>query len=205
MYEPPLHQQADRESIVALIRAHPLGLLISHGPSGLLANAIPFLIEGNTLLAHVARANPQWRDLETAEEALVVFQGPQHYVSPSWYETKRETHKVVPTWNYLIVQARGRPRVTDDAPWLRAQIEALTNKQEAGRAAPWKVADAPDDFIAMQMRAIVGVEIEIADLRGKWKASQNRNAADRAGVVAGLSADGGEDASAIAEVVKSVG
>jgi len=205
MYEPPLHQQADRESIVALIRAHPLGLLISHGPSGLLANAIPFLIEGNTLLAHIARANPQWRDLETAEEALVVFQGPQHYVSPSWYETKRETHKVVPTWNYLIVQARGRPRVTDDAPWLRAQIEALTNKQEAGRAAPWKVADAPDDFIAMQMRAIVGVEIEIADLRGKWKASQNRNAADRAGVVAGLSADGGEDASAIAEVVKSVG
>jgi transcriptional regulator len=205
MYEPPLHQQADRESIVALIRAHPLGLLISHGPSGLLANAIPFLIEGNTLLAHVARANPQWRDLDTAEEALVVFQGPQHYVSPSWYETKRETHKVVPTWNYLIVQARGRPRVTDDAPWLRAQIEALTNKQEAGRAAPWKVADAPDDFIAMQMRAIVGVEIEIADLRGKWKASQNRNAADRAGVVAGLSADGGEDASAIAEVVKSVG
>ena len=205
MYEPPLHQQADREAIVALIRAHPLGLLISHGPSGLLANAIPFLIEGNTLLAHVARANPQWRDLETAEEALVVFQGPQHYVSPSWYETKRETHKVVPTWNYLIVQARGRPRVTDDAPWVRAQIEALTNKQEAGRAAPWKVADAPDDFIAMQMRAIVGVEIEIADLRGKWKASQNRNAADRAGVVAGLSADGGEDASAIAEVVKSVG
>ena len=205
MYEPPLHQQADRESIVALIRAHPLGLLISHGPSGLLANAIPFLIEGNTLLAHIARANPQWRDLETAEEALVVFQGPQHYVSPSWYETKRETHKVVPTWNYLIVQARGRPRVTDDAPWVRAQIEALTNKQEAGRAAPWKVADAPDDFIAMQMRAIVGVEIEIADLRGKWKASQNRNAADRAGVVAGLNADGGEDASAIAEVVKSVG
>ena len=205
MYEPPLHQQADREAIVALIRAHPLGLLISHGPSGLLANAIPFLIDDNVLRAHVARANPQWRDLETAEEALVVFQGPQHYVSPSWYETKRETHKVVPTWNYLIVQARGRPRVTDDAPWLRAQIEALTNKQEAGRAAPWKVADAPDDFIAMQMRAIVGVEIEIADLRGKWKASQNRNAADRAGVVAGLSADGGEDASAIAEVVKSVG
>ena len=200
MYEPPLHQQADRESIVALIRAHPLGLLISHGPSGLLANAIPFLIDDNVLRAHVARANPQWRDLETAEEALVVFQGPQHYVSPSWYETKRETHKVVPTWNYLIVQARGRPRVTDDAPWLRAQIEALTNKQEAGRAAPWKVADAPDDFIAMQMRAIVGVEIEIADLRGKWKASQNRNAADRAGVVAGLNADGGEDASAIAEV-----
>ncbi len=169
MYEPPLHQQADRAAIVALIRAHPLGLLISHGPSGLLANAIPFLIEGDKLLAHVARANPQWRDLQQSDEALVVFQGPQHYISPSWYATKRETHKVVPTWNYLIVQVRGRPRVTDDAPWLRAQIEALTASQEGARAAPWQVSDAPEDFIAMQMRAIVGVEIEIADSRANGR------------------------------------
>jgi transcriptional regulator len=205
MYEPPLHQQADREAIVALIRAHPLGLLISHGPSGLLANPIPFLIEGEILRAHVARANPQWRDLQQATEALVVFQGPQHYISPSWYETKRETHKVVPTWNYLIAQVRGRPRVTDDAPWLRAQIEALTMSQEGARAAPWQVSDAPEDFIAMQMRAIVGVEIEISDIKGKWKASQNRNEADRAGVVAGLRADGDASALAVAEVVEGAG
>jgi transcriptional regulator len=205
MYEPPLHQQADRAAIVELIRAHPLGLLISHGPSGLLANLIPFLIEGDMLLGHVARANPQWRDLQQADEALVVFQGPQHYISPSWYETKRQTHKVVPTWNYLTVQARGRPRVTDEAPWLRAQIEALTNKQEGARAEPWKVSDAPEDFIAMQMRAIVGVEMAVTDLKGKWKASQNRSEADRAGVIAGLNADGDPQALAMAGVVKAEG
>ena len=204
MHEPPLHQQADRAAIVALIRAHPLGLLISHGPSGLLANSIPFLIEGDKLLAHVARANPQWRDLQQTDETLVVFQGPQHYISPSWYATKRETHKVVPTWNYLIAQVRGRPRVTDDAPWLRAQIKALTASQEGARAAPWQVSDAPEDFIAMQMRAIVGVEIEITDIKGKWKASQNRSEADRAGVVVGLNEDGDAAALAMASVVEAL-
>jgi transcriptional regulator len=207
MYEPPLHKNDDREAILTLIRAHPLGLLISHGPSGLLANAIPFLIDETIgayglLRAHVARANPQWRDLEQGGEALVVFQGPQHYISPSWYETKRQTHKVVPTWNYLIVQARGRPVVTHEAAWLRAQIEALTASQEGRRAAPWNVSDAPDDFIASQMRAIVGVEIEITDLKGKWKASQNRNEADRAGVVEGLESAGDAEAVEMARVVK---
>ncbi len=207
MYEPPLHKQEDLAAQHALIRAHPLGLLVSHGPSGLLANAIPFLIDAEkgkfgVLRAHMARANPQWRELQGAAETLVVFQGVDRYISPSWYATKRETGKVVPTWNYLMVQARGRPVVIEDAPWLRAQIEELTLKQESPRAAPWAVGDAPEDFIAMQMRAIVGVEIEIADLRGKWKASQNRNAADRAGVIAGLEAEGDEAALAMAEIVK---
>ena len=207
MYEPPLHRHEDLADQHTLIRSHPLGLLISHGESGLIANAIPFLIDPSasrlgTLRAHVARANPQWRDLQNASEALVVFQGAQHYVTPSWYETKRETGKVVPTWNYLIVQARGKPVVTEDAVWLRAQIEALTNKKEAGRTKPWAVGDAPDDFIAQQMRAIVGVEIEIADIRGKWKVSQNRKAEDRAGVIAGLEAEGDEGALAMARIVR---
>ena len=202
MYEPPLHRQDDVAHLHALIRSHPLGLLISHGEGGLLANAIPFLIDADaskhgTLRAHVARANPQWRDLQAGAEALVVFQGVQHYVTPSWYETKRETGKVVPTWNYLIVQARGRAVVHEDASWLRDQIEALTNKQENPRAKPWAVGDAPDDFIAAQMRAIVGIEIEIADIKGKWKVSQNRNAADRAGVIEGLGTD------AMAEIVRA--
>lgn len=206
MYEPPLHVQSDLAEQHALIRNHPLGLLISHGAGGLLANAIPFLIDPargalGVLQAHVARANPQWRDLQGASEALVVFQGPQHYVTPSWYATKQETHKVVPTWNYLIVQARGTPCVIEDAPWLRAQIEALTQSREAGRAKPWAVGDAPDDFIAMQMRAIVGVEIELTELKGKWKVSQNRNAADRAGVIAGLEAENDEAAAAMARIV----
>jgi transcriptional regulator len=207
MYEPPLHRNEDREAILTLIRAHPLALLISHGPCGLLANAIPFLIDETVgahglLRAHVARANPQWRDLEQGGDALVVFQGAQHYISPSWYETKRQTHKVVPTWNYLIVQARGPARVTHDSAWLRAQIDALTAAQEGRRATPWSVSDAPDDFVAGQMRAIVGIEIEIADLKGKWKASQNRNESDRAGVVAGLESDADADAMAMADVVK---
>jgi transcriptional regulator len=210
MYEPPLHRQEDLAAEHALIRENPLGLLISHGPSGLLANAIPFLIDADasrfgTLRAHVARANPQWKDLQVAEEALVAFQGVDHYISPSWYETKRETGKVVPTWNYLVVQARGRPRVIEDSGWLRMQIEALTRKKESERAAPWAVSDAPDDFIASQIRQIVGVEIEIADIKGKWKVSQNRKAEDRAGVIAGLRADRDEEAAKMAAIVEQTG
>ncbi len=210
MYEPPLHVQHDLAERHALIRAHPLGLIISHGPNGLVANAIPFHLDAEAsnlgiLRAHLARANGQIADLREASEALVVFQGPHHYVTPSWYATKRETHKVVPTWNYLMVQARGRPRVIEDAPWLSAQLEALVSSREGCRATPWSVSDAPAGFVAQQMRAIVGVEIEIADLRGKWKASQNRNDADRSGVIEGLEAEGSENALAMAEAVRDGG
>jgi transcriptional regulator len=210
MYEPPLHRQHDLAAQHELIRRRPLGLLVSHGPLGLLANAIPFLIDPGaskfgTLRAHVARANAQWRDLQAAGEALVVFQGVDHYVSPSWYATKRETGKVVPTWNYVMVQARGVARVIEDEAWLRRQIAALTQSQESGRPAPWAVGDAPEDFVAAMVKQIVGVEIEIADIRGKWKASQNRNAADRAGVVAGLTADGDAEALAMAAIVREAG
>jgi len=206
MYEPPLHRQDDIDAVHALIAAHPLGLLISHGPQGLLANALPFLVDAHVgkfgrLRAHMARANPQWRDLAEGGEALVVFQGRSHYISPSYYATKAETGKVVPTWNYLIAQARGIARVVTDDDWLHRQIEALTSGQEAPRAKPWAVGDAPADYVAMQKRAIVGVEIDISDLRGKWKVSQNRPAADRAGVVAGLALEEGADASAIARAV----
>ena len=210
MYEPPLHRQDDVAAQHELIRRHPLGLLVSHGAQGLVANAIPFLVDAGasklgTLRAHVARANGQWRDLREAGEALVVFQGVDHYVSPSWYATKRETGKVVPTWNYLMVQARGTARVIDDEAWLRRQIVALTQSQESERPAPWAVSDAPEDFVAAMVRQIVGVEIEIADIRGKWKASQNRNAADRAGVVEGLTADGDAHALAMAAIVREAG
>ena len=194
MYEPPLHRQEDLAEIHALIRARPFGLLISHGPSGLQASSVPFtLVEDGSrfglLRCHLARANPQGRDLAETSEALVVFQGADSYITPSWYATKRETGKVVPTWNYVMVQARGTPRVVENADWLRAQVEHLTDAREAEREKPWAVGDAPEDFIAQQLRAIVGVEIAIADLRGKWKASQNRNQADREGVIAGLGDD----------------
>jgi transcriptional regulator len=207
MYDPLPHRQDDLAAQHALIRDHPLGLLISHGPQGLEANAIPFLVDPaasrlGTLQAHMARANGQWRALREADEALVIFQGADHYITPSWYQTKQETGRVVPTWNYVMVQVRGRPRVIEDAGWLRAQIEALTNRQEGARAAPWAVGDAPEAFIDAQIKAIVGLEVEISDIAGKWKASQNRPAADRAGVIAGLKAIGDEASSAMASIVR---
>jgi transcriptional regulator len=209
MYQPP-HFREDRIDIQhRLIRAHPLGLLITAGPGGLLANPFPFLLDANgsdkgTLRLHIARANPQWRELEAVEECLVVFQGPQDYVTPSWYVTKRETGKVVPTWNYATVHAWGRPRVMNDDVWLRRQIEDLTASRENLRAAPWQVSDAPEDFIQMQMRGIVGVEIPISRIEGKWKMSQNRPAADRVGVIAGFR-ETGEVGEAIAAVIEERG
>jgi len=196
MYQPPAFREDRIEVQHQLIRSHPLGLLITAGPGGLLANPFPFLLDQDssgkgTLRLHIARANPQWRELEAVEECLVVFQGPQAYVTPSWYATKRETGKVVPTWNYATVHAWGRPRVMNDDAWLRRQIEDLTASRENLRAAPWHVDDAPADFVAMQMRAIVGVQIPIGRIEGKWKMSQNRPEADRTGVIAGFREAGG--------------
>jgi transcriptional regulator len=207
MYEPPLHRQNDLAALHDLIRRRPLGLVVNRGPHGLAANAIPFLLDAaagpfGRLRAHVARANPLWRELQAEAETLVVFQDVDHYISPSWYATKRETGKVVPTWNYVMVQARGKTQIIDDEAWLRRQIAELTAAHEADRAAPWAVDDAPEDFVAAMARQIVGLEIEIVDLRGKWKASQNRPAADRAGVVAGLTEDGDADALAMAAIVR---
>jgi len=176
------------------MRAHPLGLLISVGEAGLTANPVPFqLVEdgpGLLLRTHLARANPQLLDLQGGGDALVVFQGPHAYVSPSWYPSKMEDPRVVPTWNYVMVQARGRSRTIEDPVWLKAQIDALTKIQEAGRDPSWHVDDAPGAFLDAQIRAIVGVEIAVDDLVGKWKVSQNRREKDRRGVVEGLSAAG---------------
>ncbi len=202
MYEPPPFREGERAVQHALIRAHPLGLLITAGPGGLMANPVPFLIEtgpdgADRLRAHLARANPQWRELEAVAECLVAFQGPEAYVTPGWYATKRETGRVVPTWNYATVQVRGRPRVTDDPAWLGRQIADLTALQEAPRPEPWAVSDAPPDFVGAQVRGIVGVEIAVTQITGKWKMSQNRPEADRAGVVAGLQAAGIEAVAAL--------
>jgi transcriptional regulator len=191
MYQPP-HFREDRIEVQHdLIRCHPLGLVVTAGPGGLMANSIPFLIDAGasamgTLRGHFARANPQWRELAAVEECLVVFQGPQAYITPSWYATKRETGKVVPTWNFVTVHAWGRPVVVEDADWLRRQIGDLTRSREIDRSPAWSVDDAPESFIAAQMKGIVGVEIGIARIEGKWKVSQNRPEADRVGVVAGL-------------------
>jgi transcriptional regulator len=146
------------------------------------------------LRAHLARANDQLAELRQGAETLVMFQGPQTYNTPSWYAAKREHGRVVPTWNYVVVQARGRPVVMADADWLRAQLDALTTAQEGGRAEPWAVSDAPEPYIAAQVRGIVGVEIPIDRLEGKWKVSQNRAEADRRGVEDGLRREGVSEA-----------
>lgn len=211
MYEPPHFREDDPAAQHGLIAAHPLGLLISAGAGGLLANAIPFLLKPElgpkgTLQAHLAKANPQWHDLGDGSPILAVFQGPDAYVTPSWYETKRKTGKVVPTWNYAVVQVRGTARIVEDAGWLHGHVAALTRSHEAARDVPWAVNDAPEDFVAAQVKGIVGVEIAIAAITGKWKVSQNRPEADRLGVARGLGeASGTAEDGAMAELVRRYG
>src|SRR3569833_120256 len=209
MYQPPHFRDERLDVLHALIASHPLGLLITAGPGGLQANNVPFLIDAKasghgTLRAHLARANPQAQELAAVTECLVGIQGPQHYISPSLYATKQETGKVVPTWNYITVQAYGVPRVVDDAGWLRQQLDDLTRHQERAREAPWHVADAPESFIAAQVKGIIGIEIPIARLDGKWKVSQNRPAVDQQGVASGLRGLGA-DADAMSEAVTARG
>jgi transcriptional regulator len=195
MYLPPHFEEKRPEVLSELVRTHPLGLLITQSRSGeLTANSVPFVLDPDTaggpgvLRAHVARANPLWHDTREEVPVLVVFQGPQAYISPSFYPSKAEHGKVVPTWNYVMVQARGTLHAVDDAPWLHAFVSRLTERHEAPRSQPWAISDAPDDYIATMVRAIVGLEIRLTALSGKWKVSQNRSAADRAGVARGLGA-----------------
>ena len=201
MYQPPHFREEDLATQHALIRAHPLGLLITAGPEGPTANLLPFHLAAEDgdmglLQVHMARANTQWKEIAAGAPALVVFQGSDAYITPSWYATKRETGKVVPTWNYATVQVRGTARVIEDPAWLRGQIEKLTGEHEERRADPWAVGDAPDSFIAAQIKGIVGVEITITEMTGKWKASQNRPRADVAGVIGGLEQAGQPHANA---------
>lgn len=197
MYLPNAFREDDLETLHALIRAHPLATLITAGPGGLLANLVPFTVipggEKGILRAHIAKANDQVDALRSGAETLVVFQGSEAYITPSWYVSKQEHGRVVPTWNYAIVQARGTPRVIDDPDWIRAQIHDLTTMQEQKRSTPWSVSDAPEPFISGQIKAIIGIELPISTIVGKWKVSQNRSEADRQGVEEGLRAQGSNE------------
>jgi len=207
MYQPAQFREDDLAVQQALIRAYPFGLVISSGPEGVLADAVPFLLhaeegERGILRCHLSRANPHWQALQASPDVLVVFQAAEHYITPSWYPSKLEHGKTVPTWNYAMVQVRGEARLNHDTAWLHTHVTALSAMQEDGRSQPWAVSDAPDAFVAAQLRGIVGVEIEIAEIAGKWKASQNRPPADRAGVHRGLLAEGSPEAAAMAAMVK---
>jgi transcriptional regulator len=205
MYLPKHFEDNDTTRLHAYIEAHPLALLITTGSGGVLANPLPFLMqpergEHGTLMAHVARANPLWRELPAGSEALVVFQGAQAYVSPNYYPSKKEHGKVVPTWNYTCVQARGVLQVHDDRDGVHRVVTALTARHEANQTKPWGLGDAPPDYIEQMLKQIIAIELPVQSLVGKFKFSQNRGAADRAGVEAGFNAQG--QALAAAEMVR---
>ena len=191
MYVPPLHEERDVSALQALIDAHPLGTWVTLVEGELTVNHVPFLLhraqgEQGALVGHVARANGLWMSLRSPTECIVVFHGPQCYISPSWYPSKHAHGKAVPTWNYAVVHAHGLARAIDDRDWLLAHVSELTATHEAHQAHRWKVSDAPADYIDRMLQGIVGIEISISRLVGKWKVSQNRTDADKLGVVAGL-------------------
>jgi transcriptional regulator len=207
MYLPKIHEEARLETLHALIRAHPLASWVAAHDGELVVNHIPFHLdaergEWGTLVGHVARANPIWKAGPDALPHAFVFRGPQTYVTPSWYPSKHQHGKAVPTWNYAVVTAHGYPNFIDDRDWLYAQLGQLTDDQESSQALPWKIADAPTDFTEKMLAAIVGVEIPIARIQGKWKTNQNRPEADKLGVMAGLIDKGDDESRAMAALVR---
>jgi len=191
MYIPRANQETRIPVLHALLNAHPLAALITLNASGLIASHIPMVLEADgsefgTLRAHISRANTQWRDLNDSVDTLAIFAGPHHYISPAWYPGTYEDGKEVPTWNYAVVHAYGPLKIIHDAPWLLAHLETLTNIHEAHFPKPWKVTDAPEPFIQSLLNGIVGLELPIRRLEGKWKVSQNRTSEERQGVIAGL-------------------
>jgi len=188
MYLPAHFVQHDPQALAELIRMHPLATLVSSGPEGVTADHLPleFDPETQTLRGHVARANPLWQ-VADGQAVLAIFCGEQAYISPNWYASKAGTHKVVPTWNYAVVHAHGKLSAVEDAPWVHRLVSRLTDHHEAAQPRPWAVSDAPDDYVQMMLRAIVGIQIPVQRLVGKWKLSQNRSSADREGVSQGLS------------------
>lgn len=200
---PEHFDEARLEVLHALMQARPLATVVTHSTGGLDANHLPLLLMSGptpqgTLHGHVARANPVWREAGAGSEVLAIFHGPSAYITPSWYPTKAETWRVVPTWNYVVVHAHGPLRIIDDAHWLRSHLEALTARHEAAFPPPWQATDAPPDYIERLIGAVVGIEIEITRLQGKWKLSQNQPQSNRAGVVNGLRLTGNSAAEELA-------
>jgi transcriptional regulator len=206
MYRPALFREERIEPMHELMRAHPFATLVSLQLGALSADHLPLVLHpefsnNGTLRGHIAKGNPLWENHAGRMEALAIFQGPNAYVTPSWYPSKKQHGKVVPTWNYAVVHAFGDLQFVEDPDWLLDHLSVLTRQQESHRPVPWKVADAPREYLARQLKGIVGIELEISRLEGKWKVSQNRDAQDRLGVQRGLLLEPGEDAAAIANLI----
>ncbi len=209
MYIPGHFAGPGVEIVHDLMRARPLATLVTLSPIGLNANHIPLHLSPEpgpfgTLRGHVARANKVWQEVNNDSESLAIFQGPEAYISPSWYPTKAETGKVVPTWNYVVAHAYGTLRVIEDPVWIRAHLEQLTAHNEASFPESWKLDDAPADFTEKLIRAVVGVEMVITRLDAKWKTSQNQPARNQAGVVNGLRERGDSDAVDMADLIEGI-
>lgn len=206
----PKHFAEDRiEVLHEAIRRTELATLVTFGAGGLFATHLPVVLDHSagpfgTLYCHVARANPQWRDYAADTQVLAMFLGPHTYISPRWYETKRETGRVVPTWNYLAVHAYGTLRTFDEPDRLRQHVEQLTSQHEGKRPDPWRVADAPPNFVDGLLKGIVGFELSIERIEGKWKMSQNRPENDRLGVIAGLDAMDNSSSLGVAEIMRGL-
>lgn len=206
MYLQQQFEETRLDVLHGLMKTHPLATLVVQSASGLVVNHIPLLVcssdgEFGTLRGHVARANQVWQQLAGTAHAVAVFQGPESYITPSWYPSKHVDGKAVPTWNYAVVHAHGIPRAVNDAAWLLHHLREMSDEHERAQALPWKISDAPADFIDRLVEAIVGIEIPIARIEGKWKVSQNRPAGDRLGVAAGLRARGDDRSLAMADLV----
>jgi transcriptional regulator len=191
LYIPKFNEEAQRDILHGLIRAQPFATLVTMGASGLIATHLPMVLapgegEPDILRGHVSRANPQWRELDPSIEALAIFAGPHHYITPSWYPEKSEDGKVVPTWNYAVVHAYGSVKIIEDPAWLLTHLKSLTTQHESAFTHPWAVTDAPEDYIASQLRGIVGIEIPIRRLEGKWKVSQNKSDRTKESIEQGL-------------------
>ncbi len=206
MYQPPQFQE-DRVPVMHdLMRTHPFATLISYASDGISANHVPLVLHQDgsdfgTLRGHIAKANGLANNFDATVELLAVFQGPHHYVTPAWYPSKKQHGKVVPTWNYAVVHAYGTLRVIDDADWLLAQVQSLTNLHEAGRDQQWAVSDAPPDYVEKMLKGITGLEIPISRLQGKWKVSQNKDDADREGVARGLKSEASSAATQMSDLI----
>lgn len=207
MYVPQHFEENDPAVLHALLRAYPFGTWITAVDGELVANHLPFLLDAErgdrgVLRGHVARANPAWRALKAGLPSMVIFQGADSYITPSWYASKAEHGKVVPTWNYAVVHAHGEARAIEDRDWLLALLSNLTTRHEADRRAPWHLSDAPQSYVDSLLNAIVGIELPVTKLVGKWKTSQNRTSADRRGVIAGLQDRGDAVAHDMAALVR---
>lgn len=207
MYLPKIHEETRLDILHELIRAHSLGTWVTADETDLNVNHIPFLVDSKcgsfgTLVGHVARANPVWKAPLSALPSVIIFRGPQTYISPSWYPSKHQHGKAVPTWNYAVVTVHGQPEFIDDKAWLYEQLSQLTDTHEVSQALPWKIGDAPAEFTEKLMSLTVGVKIPIQRIEGKWKTNQKRPEPDKMGVIAGLLGQGDNDSVAMASLIQ---